>query len=342
MAKQYNINQLKRGYMNTSIFRRLFVASQKVSTTLLLTLLMTVLAVPVITYADSYQAQINQLKQQNANSAQQKQNLQGTATTISERISGIQAEISAVEAQLQANQAKQAKLEQDITAAKAELVKQKAVLGASLKQSYVENGMSTLEMLASSNDLSEYVDKAQYRNAVQGQITETLNKINTLKAQLETQKTEVDRLVKDQQTMQGQLSAQRAENSRLLSLNQGQQSQLEQTMRDNSTKITALQRQQAIENARGNIGAVQVGGTGGYPWYNVAYPSSSPDPWGMYKRECVSYAAWKVDNSGRYMPYWGGRGNAKLWDNNAQSAGIPVDATPRVGDVAISLSLIHI
>jgi surface antigen len=56
----------------------------------------------------------------------------------------------------------------------------------------------------------------------------------------------------------------------------------------------------------------------------------------MYKRQCVSYTAWKVASTGRHMPYWGGRGNASQWPSNARAAGIPVDGNPRVGDVAIS------
>jgi surface antigen len=56
----------------------------------------------------------------------------------------------------------------------------------------------------------------------------------------------------------------------------------------------------------------------------------------MYNRECVSYTAFKVAASGRYMPYWGGYGNANQWDDNARAAGIPVDTSPRAGDVAIS------
>lgn len=36
------------------------------------------------------------------------------------------------------------------------------------------------------------------------------------------------------------------------------------------------------------------------------------------------------------MPYWGGYGNANTWDNNARAAGIPVDGSPRIGDVAIA------
>jgi surface antigen len=83
--------------------------------------------------------------------------------------------------------------------------------------------------------------------------------------------------------------------------------------------------------------ATSVSGTR-YPYANAAWPSRSVDPWGMYKRECVSYTAWKVSASGRHMPSWGGKGNANKWDENARAAGIPVDSNPRVGDVAIKNS----
>lgn len=74
---------------------------------------------------------------------------------------------------------------------------------------------------------------------------------------------------------------------------------------------------------------------GGYPgrWANVPQ-DSVVDSWGMYNRECVSYTAFKVWQSGRHMPYWGGRGNAKQWPYN----GKPYDSNPRRGDVAISLA----
>ena len=56
----------------------------------------------------------------------------------------------------------------------------------------------------------------------------------------------------------------------------------------------------------------------------------------MYNRECVSYTAFKVWQSGRYMPYWGGRGNANQWPGNARAAGFEVDNQPSPGDVAIT------
>jgi surface antigen len=81
--------------------------------------------------------------------------------------------------------------------------------------------------------------------------------------------------------------------------------------------------------------AVRAVNGGGYPYANVPFPNTSVDPWGLYKRQCVSYAAWKVSASGRNMPNWSGKGSAYMWDDNARAAGIPVDSTPRVGDVAV-------
>lgn len=75
-----------------------------------------------------------------------------------------------------------------------------------------------------------------------------------------------------------------------------------------------------------------------YPYATVPFPNMTVDPWGMYMRQCVSYTAWKVASSGRTMPYWGGRGNAAQWDDNARAAGIPVDGVPRVGSVAVDHS----
>lgn len=78
---------------------------------------------------------------------------------------------------------------------------------------------------------------------------------------------------------------------------------------------------------------------GGYParWAN-ARQDSQVDTWGMYNRECVSYAAWKVHQTYGTMPYWGGIGNANQWVRNAKRTGIPTSAAPKVGSVAISMA----
>lgn len=330
---------MKEGFIHTldNIRTHISKKQQQIIGVIVAVLVLTCSASALV-YAGTYDAQINQLKNQNAQSKSQQQDLQVTAGSISDKIASLQAEIAGLEAQIQESQAKDQKLQADIATAEAELAHQKEVLGQNIKQMYVENEMSTLEMLASSKNLGDYIDRAQYRNSVQNKITATVDKINALKKQLDEQRLAVQRLLADQQAMQARVQEQKAENDRLLAMNQEQQSKLEQDMKSRNSQITDLQRKQAEENARYNIGGVITGGSGGYPWANVPYPSSSPDPWGMYKRECVSYTAWKVASTGRYMPYWGGRGNAKQWDDNARAEGIPVDTSPRVGDVAVSNS----
>ena len=104
-------------------------------------------------------------------------------------------------------------------------------------------------------------------------------------------------------------------------------------------EISQLLAEQLAAN-RTIIGSVVAGDPrhGGYParWDN-ARQDSLIDSWGMYNRECVSYAAWKVYQTFGHMPYWGGIGNANQWLRNARNQGIPTSAVPRVHSVAISL-----
>jgi surface antigen len=302
-----------------------------------LVIAVTAAAAPLV-HAATYQERIDELQRKNGQALTQKQGLQAQATTLAGTVANLNSEIGALEAQIRENQAKRDKLAADIAAAQADLDKQKEILGQNIRKMYVESDMSTLEMLATSNDLSHYVDKEQYQVSLQQKIEDSLKRINALKKQLDEQKALIDKLLADQQGMQTQLNAQRAEVSRLLSLNQSQQASFEKTMQTNNSEITRLQGLQAIENEKYNLGTPVKGGTGGYPYANAPWPNSIPDPWGMYKRQCVSYTAWKVAVSGRHMPYWGGHGNAKLWDDNARADGIPVDSNPREGDVAVSNS----
>ncbi len=291
--------------------------------------------------ADRFQEQINQLTVENSQKRQTKDQLGAEAASLNDTIAKLEAQINALQAQINAYQTQIDDLQRQITEQENELARQRKILGENIKAMYLEGQISTLEMLASSKDLSEFIDKQQYRTAVQDKIKTTLDKITELKLQLKAQKEQAEKILNEKQLAQEQLDAQRAESARLLSLNQNQQAQLNAEIKNNFTKIAELRRQQAIENARlfgnGSIPAGTPGG-GGYPGVWAFAPIDAMlDNWGMYNRQCVSYTAWKVAISGRYMPGWGwlGLGNANQWDDNARATGIPVDSNPRVGDVAI-------
>ena len=70
-----------------------------------------------------------------------------------------------------------------------------------------------------------------------------------------------------------------------------------------------------------------------YPWPNAAIPYAEVDPWGLYKRECVSFVAYRLSTvNGFTIPY--AYGNANQWGYRAQNEGYRVDMNPAAGSVA--------
>lgn len=293
---------------------------------------------------DDCQAQINSLSAQNAQAQNSLSDLQSKASSFQDAINQLQAQISGLQAQITANQQQQASLQSQIDTAQAQLDQQKLVLGNDLKSMYVNGQMTPEEMLATSDSLSEYIDRQQAYSAVQDKIQATLKQIAALQKQLQIQKTQVDTLIASQQAQQSQLAATQAEQQQLLSYNQDQQNQFNAQIAANQSQIGDLRKQQIILNSKYNIGNFRGDpNNGGYPsvWAN-APQDSMIDSWGMYNRECVSYTAFMVHQDflagkNRHdMPWWGGVGNANQWDDNARAAGIPVDGNPTPGSIAIS------
>lgn len=296
--------------------------------------------------ADRFDDQIRALDAESEKKEDRQDQLAVQAGGIAQVIRKLQGEINAMQSKINANEAKVADLQQQIKEAEAELARQRVLLGQTIRAMYVEGDITTVEMLATSKDLSDFFDKQQYRESVRSKVKKSLDNINRLKLELKGQKESVEKLLADQKELQSKLSARRAENNRLLSMNKAQQNALDAQIRANSSKIAELRRQQAAENARlfANSAVRYIPDGSGYPWANYRAGSwtheasctygDDIDPWGMCYRQCVSYAAWKVYKTHGYdINYWG---DAKNWDNRAASAGLTVNGTPRAGTVAVS------
>lgn len=286
--------------------------------------------------ADQFEQQIRALQGQNAVKISERNQLLQEAASFEDAVNMLQAQIVAIQNKIVELDNQKTAKEQEIAVAEAELLKQKELLGQNIKSIYLEGKISTIEMLATSKNLSDFVDKQEYRESVKDKIKSTVDRVTLLKAELKQQKENLERLIADQQRLRNEVGAQQAEQRRLLSLTQAEKAAVDSEIKNNSAQIADLRKQQAAANAaKFGSNAQYIVDSSGYPWGGVQpFPNSYVDPWGMYKRQCVSYTAWKVANSGRYMPYWGGYGNANQWDDNARRTGIPVDGNPRVGDIA--------
>jgi peptidoglycan DL-endopeptidase CwlO len=302
--------------------------------------------------------QVRALQQENNNNRAAVANLMQMATSYQDAINQLQAQINQLQAQINENEAQKAALEKQINDLQLELERQKEVLGQNIKAMYVGDKMSTIEMLATSKDLSDFVDKSAYRNAVQRKIQDTLERITKLQNELGTKKTQIEVLLASLQSQRATVNSARAEQASLLAMNKQQQAEFNTKTSANQAKINDLNRKIAAQRAANNSGVVPDGGVyfiripgdvgsfdpDAYPFKNAGFsmqegPCSfydgwpdSPDGNGYCTRQCVSYAAWAVGASGRTVPkYWG---NAKDWVRNAPASW--VHREPQVGDLAIT------
>jgi peptidoglycan DL-endopeptidase CwlO len=329
----------------TRIFISLFIVAG---------LLIGAVAAPLVR-ADRFQSEINRLQAENAQKAERLRSLEVEADSLQAMVQALQRRIDGLQKQISANQAKNEELKIKIAEAEEELAKQRKLLGENIKAMYLEGDISTLEMLASSKDLSEFMDKQQYRNTVKDKIRSTLDRINELRAQLKSQKDEVERLIKEQQILRDEVATQQAEQRRLLGMNRQQQNAFNRQIRQNKEEIAELKRQQVLENLRLFGSGTQPGipGGGGYPWGNAYcvhtgrvdgpcynydwYFNGSPwDAWGYGFRNCTSWVAYKLATEGKsgftYL------GNANQWPGRAAARGIPVTYGhgARAGNAAVN------
>ncbi|HZP55549.1 MAG TPA: CHAP domain-containing protein [Candidatus Saccharimonadales bacterium] len=294
-----------------------------------------------LTKADQFDDQINALKQQNAASQSASDQLAAQASSYQDAINKLNEQINVLQGAIVANQKASDDLQAKIDAEQADLEHQQKILAEDIKALYLEGQISTLEILASSHDLSDFVNRETDRVAVQNKIKTTVDQIKQLKIQLEQQQRELQSRIKDQQNQQAQLNSAESQQAQLLAYTEDQKTAYDQQIQSNNSQIASLRAQQAAANrALGGHAVPGDPGHGGYParWDQPVPQDSEIDDWGMLNRECVSYTAWKVYQTYGYMPYWGGSGNANQWPGDAAAAGIPTGSIPRVHSVAISTS----
>ena len=326
---------------------------QKIAlTTVAGVLALTVAVAPVFSFnnKDAKAVSLAELRQQASSlSAQISQNNQAAAElaaqgeTLKARIAEFDAQINQTDIQIRLVQNKLAQLEIELNNAQKELDRHKVLLRASIKELYKKDDASSVELLVSVSNFSEYFNNKAYLNKLKSSIQESTEKVIALKEQIESQRNEQAKLLKQEQDSRAILAQARAEKDQLLADTQGQ----EANYRNQANSLRQQQNQVmaaiAERMAASGVSIISGSGNGGYPakWANADYNNPPIDSWGMYARQCVSYTAFKVWQSGRNMPYWGGRGNANQWPGNARAAGYEVDRDPRPGDVAITYNGVY-
>lgn len=332
---------MKLNRSTTPAFRKIVTRGMLVTLTVLVGVLVPLSQMHSVA-ADTYDDRIRAIEAEVSSYQQEAARLANEAASLQQAVDSLTAQKNTIQAQVDLSQAKYDKLIADIAANEKKLSDTQAVLTTTISDMAAEGQTSPIEVLAGSSSVGDFVTRQEYRDSVQAQVQTSIEQIMTIKQQLAQQKIDVERVLADQKAQRDQLAAKEAEQAALLAQTQGQEAAYQSLIGQKQSDISGLRAEQAAANAaassRYSVANLTSGGSGcgGYPavWC-YAGQDTLVDNWGMYNRECVSYTAWKVAASGRYMPYWGGRGNANEWPSSARADGIATGSTPQVGSVAI-------
>jgi len=296
--------------------------------------------------ADQYDDKINALQQDIAKYQAEGARLNSEAATLQSALAQLANQKAAIQTQINISQAKYDKLVIQITDTEQKIKDNKDALGTIIANMYVDGNITPIEMLASSKNISDYLDKQEYHSSIRDQLSSTIAKVKELKVQLDKQKVDVETVLADQQSQKASLVAKENENQDLLSRTKGEEAGYQQLISDSQAQIAEAKATQAIINSRynstGGFTLVDSGSLVDYPWDSSNCPmwgylstigsdGSGGDGHGYGCRQCASYVAWRFAKETGLYPSWG---NAVNFTASAIAAGYP-EGSAQAGSIAV-------
>ena len=140
---------------------------------------------------------------------QEAQGLKNEIKVLEASIAQIEAAIAQTNFDIEQTQSQIDETQRQIDQKQAELNVQKENLYETMRVIYETPQQSTVEIVVSSNSLSEVVDRAQYIEALEYQIETTINVILQLKAELENKRNELEKKKQELSDLKSQQQAQK-------------------------------------------------------------------------------------------------------------------------------------
>lgn len=291
-------------------------------------------------FARDYEAEIKAKEQEASKYNSEASRLGEMADNLQSELDKINGQITAIQGQIADSQKKIDNLNAQIKRNEILIKQRRKAMGQVLADMHVDDQISPLEMLASSNSIGDYIDKQEQRSSLRTSLNGKIKEIKALQKKLEENKKLVENTLRDQEAQRNVLSSKQSEKAKLVADTKNDQNAYSALAQKRNSEVAKLREEQAAANRRalGNGVSIPGGipGGGGYPgvWANAPL-DAYVDPWGLYTRECVSYVAWKIHSTGRYVPHFGGAGNANQWPSTAARHGISSGSTPKAGAAAV-------
>ena len=296
------------------------------------------------------QQQIDALQKSEQEALGQANELKGKAQNIQDELNSIEKERIAIESQIKISQAQHDKLQIEIKETEEKIEANRKALGRTLADMSVDEEITPIERLASSENLSKALDNLEYQSSVKDSLTQKVGEIKQRKKELEQKRDAVKKVLEDQKVSEKQKQDKINEQNSLLEKTKGEEAEYKKYAQEQSAQKAKLQEeqnriiQQEAQRFLRSGSSVDLGSGGvgsSYPWGSnwgcvvdqTTVWSYKDDPLGYGCGQCVSYTAWRIIKETGYQPLWWG--NANMWPASARRHGFSTGATPRAGSVAV-------
>lgn len=300
--------------------------------------------------ADQYDDRIRALQADMSRYQAEANRLNAEADSLQNVLAQLANEKKALQAQIDTSQAQYDKLVIQIAETEKKIKENQDALGTTIADLYVDDSISPVEMLASSQNINDFLDKQEYRNSVKDQLSSTIKTVKDLKTQLTTQKEEVTKVLNTQKAARDALQAKQNEQASILARTQNDESKYQGLVKDSAAKIAEAKAAQAAlyarTNSTGGYTLVDAGSLGAYPWNASNCPmlgylstgganGNGGDGRGYGCRQCASYAAWRIARETGIYYRWGNGGD---FARNAIASGYQnLGRNPQPGSIAVML-----
>ena len=139
------------------------------------------------------------------------------ATTLEGEVERLQQEIAMYEARIKTNEAEAEDLKQKIEETTKKLKLQQQALANMLINLHFEDDGDAIMILAGSNSISDFAERQSRADTAKNQVTLSAQTVKSIKQDLEKQKTEIERVIADQQIQRKAVEDKKAEQQELIS-----------------------------------------------------------------------------------------------------------------------------
>ncbi|RWZ78587.1 MAG: CHAP domain-containing protein [Candidatus Microsaccharimonas sossegonensis] len=259
--------------------------------------------------ADQFDEKINALTQDMARYQAQADQLNAQADTLQNALAQLANDKNALQTQINLNQAQSDKLVVQIADTQTQITANQDALGKTIADLYIDDGTTPIELLASSTNIGDFLNKQEYRSSVKTQLNDTIKKVKTLKSQLDTQKADLDKVLAQQTAARDDLATKESQQATLLAKTQNDEANYQTLIKNSAAEIASAKALQAAirarSNATGGYSLVDAGSLPGYPWNSANCPmlgylstggtnGNGSDGRGYGCRQCVSYVAYRI------------------------------------------------